>query len=103
MRAVPRREECAALDNDMAAKLFQVGNANHLGEYIFDDGAAKACHDVVGALAVLLLGYDAAVHEHRAAASQVGGRFRFESSAGNAFGGDVQCGCEALEERPAAA
>ena len=95
-------EECATLDHDVVAEFFQVGNANYLGEYVFDDRAAKACHDVIGVLAVLLLGYDAAVHEHRAAASQIGGRFRFEGSAGNAFGGNVQRGCEALEERSAA-
>ena len=67
-------QERAALDHDVVAKLFQIGNADYLGEYVFNDRAAKTRHDVVRVLAVFLFGYDAAVHEHRAAASQIGGR-----------------------------
>ena len=67
-------QERATLDHDVVAELFQIGNTNYLGEYVFDDRAAQTRHDIVWVLAVLLFGYDAAVHEHRAAASQIGGR-----------------------------
>ncbi len=68
-------QEGAALHHDVVAQLVQVGNADHLGEDVLDDASAQARHDVVGGLAVLLLGDDAAVHEHGAAAAQVGGGF----------------------------
>ncbi len=96
-------QERAALHHDVVAQLVQVGNADHLGEDVLDDAAAQARHDVVGGLAVLLLGNDAAVHEHGAAAAQVGRCLGTEGGAGDFPGGDVQRAGEAFQERPASA
>ena len=65
--------EGSALDHDIIAKGIQVGDTDDLGENIFDDGPAQACHDVAGLLAVSLLRDNAAVHEDGAAAAK-GGR-----------------------------
>ena len=94
--------EGAALDHDAVPQLRHVGDADHLGEDVLDDGAAQARHDVVGLLAVALLVDDGAVHEHRAAAAQhrrIGGA---EGSGGDLPHRNAQGGGEVLQEGAAA-
>ena len=50
--------ERAALNDDALTEAVEVRHADDLGENVLDDGTAKACHDVVGRFAVLLLGDD---------------------------------------------
>ena len=51
--------ERAALHHDLPPQRIGVRNAHNLGENVLDDRTAQARHDVVGRLAVLLLGHHA--------------------------------------------
>ena len=67
--------ERAALHYNFISQRVQIGHPDYLGKHIFNDGAAKARHNIRRLLAVSLGGDDAAVHEHGAAAAQQGRAF----------------------------
>ena len=92
----------AALDHDLVPQGVQVGKADDLGKDVFDDGAAQAGHDVLGAAAVALLGDDAAVHKDGAAAAQHRRVLGGEGGLLDALGGDAQGGGEVLQKGAAA-
>ncbi len=65
--------KCAALHDDVPAKLRGGGDLHHLEQSILDDGVGKACRDVGYAGAFLLGLLDAGVHENGAAGAKVDG------------------------------
>ena len=91
-----------ALDHDPLSQAVQVGEADHLGKYVFNDGTAKPRHDVLRQLSVPLFRNDAAVHEDGTAASQdcriSGGKGRLCDP----LPGDPQGGGKVLQEGAAA-
>jgi len=93
--------EGAALHDDLLSQAREVRHADDLGEHVLDDAAAQAGHDVVGRLAVLLLGHDARVHEHGAAAAEHRGVRGAERRGGDLARGDVQRAGEAFQEAAA--
>lgn len=63
--------ERTALHDHFVSQGSGAGDADDLGKDVFDDGTAKARHNVIGLTAVFLFRDDGAVHKHRAAAAQI--------------------------------
>ena len=95
--------ERAALHDDLVAERLEVVQADDLREDVLDDAAAQAGEDVVGRLAVLEFGDDAAAHEHGAAAAELGRVRAVEGARRDVLDGDAEALREGLDERAAAA
>ena len=93
--------ERAALDDDSLAEAREVRDADDLREHVLDDRAAQTGHDVIGRLAVFLLGDDRRGHEHRAAASELGRILGPEGRIGDLPRAEAQRTREVFQERPA--
>ena len=91
----------AALDYDLISQAVQIGDANHLCKYIFDDRPAKSCHDISRQLPIPLLRDNAAVHKNRTAASQNRRIFRRKGSLSDLIYRNIQTGRKILQERAA--
>ena len=95
-------EERAALDDDLVAELGGVLELDDLVEGVADDGVRQARGDVADARALALCLLDRAVHEHRAAGTEVDRRVGLHRGAGErVYVGAHGCG-ERLQERAAA-
>ena len=64
-------EECAALHDDVRAKLARVGKLDDLVERVFDDGVGETGRDVGYARTLLLRLLDVGVHKYGAARAEV--------------------------------
>ncbi|CDC70619.1 unknown [Oscillibacter sp. CAG:155] len=98
-REVP---EGSALDHHPISQFRDIGDPNHLGKDVFDNGPAKARHQVIRLLAVALFIDDGAVHEHGAPAAQLRGTPGTEGGLGHLVHRHSQRGGKIFQERPAA-
>ena len=94
--------EGASLNHDCFPQAVQVGDADYLGKYIFNNRAAKPRHNISRQLAVSLLRDNAAVHKYRAAASQHGRILRVKRLLGNPIHRNAEGGGKVFQERAAA-
>ena len=90
--------EGTALHHHLLTKGVQVADTDHLRKHVVDDGAADTRDNVFGLLAVALFRDDGTVHEHGAAATQLGRALGVERQFRNLFHGNAEAAGVGLDK-----
>ena len=95
-------QEGAALHDDVLAELFGRPRADDFIDRVLDDGGREPRRNILDGRALLLRLLDRAVHEHRAARTELNGVPRKQPEAGEFFDLHPHRLCERLDEGAAA-